>query len=134
MLNPGWLDVAYMNYVFPDCFRQQPHNPQFPKGKYWFYIFIRDFLYFFASKECVQAQRACYVFFLLRQPLFFMKNKMHIDDLKVEITSTKHWKTSRFLSTIFLFFLSFSFSLSFTRLIASYYTLVTMYNAIVSMG
>lgn len=34
MLNPGWLDMAYMNYVFPDCFRQQPHNPPFPKGEY----------------------------------------------------------------------------------------------------
>lgn len=34
MLNPGWLDAAYMSYAFPEYFRQQPHNPQFAKGKY----------------------------------------------------------------------------------------------------
>ncbi|XP_055296504.1 segmentation protein Runt-like isoform X2 [Sitodiplosis mosellana] len=31
MLNPGWLDAAYMSYAFPEYFRQQPHNPQFAK-------------------------------------------------------------------------------------------------------
>lgn len=43
MLNPGnlWLDAAYMSYAFPEYFRQQPHNPQFAKGKYpIFYIFF----------------------------------------------------------------------------------------------
>lgn len=34
MLNPGWLDATYMSYAFPEFFRQQPHNPQFAKGKY----------------------------------------------------------------------------------------------------
>lgn len=43
MLNPGWLDAAYMSYAFPEYFRQQPHNPQFAKGKIyimWCHLFV----------------------------------------------------------------------------------------------
>ena len=34
MLNPGWLDAAYMNYAWTDYFRHQPHHPALSKGKY----------------------------------------------------------------------------------------------------
>ncbi|XP_031629465.1 segmentation protein Runt-like isoform X2 [Contarinia nasturtii] len=27
MMNPNWLDAAYMSYAFPEYFRQQPHSP-----------------------------------------------------------------------------------------------------------
>lgn len=35
MLNPGWLDAAYMNYAWTDYFRHQhqPHHPALAKGK-----------------------------------------------------------------------------------------------------
>lgn len=36
MLNPGWLDAAYMNYAWTDYFRHQhqPHHPAMAaKGK-----------------------------------------------------------------------------------------------------
>lgn len=39
MLNPGWLDAAYMNYAWTDYFRHQhqPHHPTMSaKGKYYF--------------------------------------------------------------------------------------------------
>lgn len=32
MLDPRWLDAAYMTYAFPEYFRQQQHNPQFSRG------------------------------------------------------------------------------------------------------
>lgn len=38
MLNPGWLDAAYMNYAWTDYFRHQhqPHHPTLAaKGKYF---------------------------------------------------------------------------------------------------
>lgn len=68
MLNPGWLDAAYMSYAFPEYFRQQPHNPQFAKGKYThssrtlcviFYIFMLSnrFFGFVGQTEIEQYKR-----------------------------------------------------------------------------
>lgn len=35
ILNPGWLDAAYMSYALPDYFRQQQqgYHPNLSKGK-----------------------------------------------------------------------------------------------------
>lgn len=40
----GWLDAAYMSYTFPEYFRQQPHNPQFAKGKYCYMMCDASFI------------------------------------------------------------------------------------------
>lgn len=110
MLNPGWLDVAYMNYVFPDCFRQQQHNPQFPKGKYWFYLSpLANYCTIFSAWT---AHRIIFYAFQMREE----KNSIKcIDELNVKMTNTKQPKIGKKLLslfyTIFLFHASTRFIL-----------------------
>lgn len=55
MLNPGWLDAAYMNYAWTDYFRHQPHHPALAKGKYFFIHTHIGWFKFHLTPSCITA-------------------------------------------------------------------------------
>lgn len=60
MLNPGWLDAAYLNmsYAWPDYIRHQAHNPNFSKGKFNFSFIQFEWLFQYAQKKTYKSKKA----------------------------------------------------------------------------